>query len=131
MRACIDETERRRAKQLAYNAQYQIEPQTIIKSLPEDLRKIYGIEPEDSALMAEGKQLDSLEAAGVKNVEELDKLIRKKTKEMKKIGFQSGLRTQPGEANGSASRFRFRTLQLLSSNWRNYQKCSRFDNEVR
>ena len=85
MRACIDETERRRAKQLAYNAQYQIEPQTIIKSLPEDLRKIYGIEPEDSALMAEGKQLDSLEAAGVKNVEELDKLIRKKTKEMKKL----------------------------------------------
>jgi excinuclease ABC subunit B len=85
MRACIEETERRRAKQLAYNEQHGIEPQTIIKNLPEDLRKIYGIEPEDALDEQRAAKLDSLEAAGVRDVGELDKLIRKKTKEMKKL----------------------------------------------
>jgi excinuclease ABC subunit B len=85
MRACIEETERRRAKQLAHNEKHGIEPQTILKNLPEDLRKIYGIEPEDALDEQRAAKLDSLEAAGVRNIDELDKLIRKKTKEMKKL----------------------------------------------
>lgn len=85
MRACIDETERRRAKQLAYNEKHQIEPQTIIKNLPEDLRKIYGLETDEAATKEGSKRLTSLEAAGVRNIAELDQLIRKKTKEMKKL----------------------------------------------
>jgi excinuclease ABC subunit B len=85
MRACIEETERRRAKQLAHNEKHGIEPQTILKNLPEDLRKIYGIEPEDALDEQRAAKLDSLEAAGVRNIDELDKLIRKKTKEMKNL----------------------------------------------
>lgn len=85
MRACIEETERRRIKQLAFNEEHNIEPKTIIKSLPEDLRKIYGIEPEDNSDKDSKKQLNSLESAGVRSVAELDQLIRKKTKEMKKL----------------------------------------------
>jgi excinuclease ABC subunit B len=87
MRACIDETDRRRAKQVEYNTEHGITPQTIIKDLPIELRKLYGIDPEaDTApTSVYGKRLDDLEAAGVKSVGELDKLITKKSKEMKKL----------------------------------------------
>ena len=81
MRACMDETERRRLIQQAYNEKHGIIPQTIIKSLPIDLRKLYGLDPEpevDSAAIAK------LSEAGVENVEALEKLIADKQKEMKK-----------------------------------------------
>ena len=47
MRACIDETKRRRAKQMAYNASHGIVPQTIVKSV-RDLLEISAA-PESTA----------------------------------------------------------------------------------
>jgi excinuclease ABC subunit B len=82
MRTCIDETSRRRKVQQDYNTEHGITPQTIIKDLPEDLRKLYGLYEEEDDLSTT-KKFD-LESLGVKNVKELDKLIKKRTKEMQK-----------------------------------------------
>jgi len=83
IKACIDETNRRRQKQLAYNEEHGITPQTIIKSIPEDLRAIYGIAKTDEPLLDVNaiKDLDSLR---IESVQELDKAIRSKQKEMRK-----------------------------------------------
>lgn len=83
MRACIDETDRRRAKQRAYNVEHNIEPKTIIKALPQDLRTLYGIASKEEDIL-DNKTMKSLDAAGVKSVSELDQMIKKKQKDMKK-----------------------------------------------
>jgi excinuclease ABC subunit B len=41
MRACMDEVERRREKQLEYNAEHGIEPKTIIKPVRDSIESIY------------------------------------------------------------------------------------------
>ena len=82
MRACMDETDRRRTIQEAYNTEHNITPQTIIKSLPVSLRKLYGLDPEPEVPSA---TVDDLAAAGVATIEELGKLIATKQKEMKKL----------------------------------------------
>ena len=46
MKAAMDETERRRAKQLAYNEEHGIEPKTILKSLENPLDNLYGKDEE-------------------------------------------------------------------------------------
>ncbi len=46
MKAAMDETERRRAKQLAYNEKHGIEPKTILKSLENPLDNLYGKDEE-------------------------------------------------------------------------------------
>ena len=82
MRACIEETDRRRTLQQAYNTEHGITPQTIIKSLPTDLRKLYGLDPESEV---QDQSVSSLTEAGVHSAEELAQLIAKKQKEMKKL----------------------------------------------
>ena len=83
MKACLEETDRRRKIQIAYNEEHGITPETIKKQLPQDLREIYGIDREDPSESTH--KYSSLKEIGVSSVEELDKLIRKKTKEMKKL----------------------------------------------
>ncbi|MBQ8173482.1 MAG: UvrB/UvrC motif-containing protein, partial [Mailhella sp.] len=46
MKAAMDETERRRAKQLAYNEEHGIVPKTILKSLENPLDNLYGKDEE-------------------------------------------------------------------------------------
>jgi len=53
MQACIDETERRRKKQLAYNEEHGIVPQTIIKSMRSILDELSEKDDPDLALIAE------------------------------------------------------------------------------
>lgn len=82
MKDCIDETDRRRAIQEAYNKEHGITPTTIMKSIPDNLRKIYGLE-------SEAEQISSDKTAtfadfGVKSPGELEKLIAKKQKDMRK-----------------------------------------------
>jgi excinuclease ABC subunit B len=83
MQACIDETERRRTIQIAYNTEHGIEPKSIIKALPVDLRKLYGLDTEEESAAATGTQVD-LKELGVNSVAELEALIKKKQKDMKK-----------------------------------------------
>ena len=53
MQACLDETERRRKKQLAYNAEHHITPQSIKKSLRSILDEISSGDYSTPALVAE------------------------------------------------------------------------------
>jgi len=53
MQACIEETERRRTKQLAYNKEHGIIPQTIIKSMRSILDDLSEKDDPDLALVAE------------------------------------------------------------------------------
>ena len=83
MKQCMDETTRRRSIQMAYNKEHGITPQTIIKTIPEDLRKVYGLATESDDLESPDikKALAMLAKHDVATVE---KTIRDKTKDMQK-----------------------------------------------
>ena len=72
MRACIDETERRRAKQIAYNKAHGIVPKTIIKSV-RDLIEISAA-PESGA-KAKGVKMTERERKEL--IQELESKMRK------------------------------------------------------
>jgi len=55
MQACLDETERRRAKQLAYNEEHNITPKSIKKSLRSILDEISSKDYGDMPMVAEGE----------------------------------------------------------------------------
>ena len=78
MKLTIDETERRRAKQLAFNQAHHIEPRTIVKKIqgklvPEDLDRVaepspaYGERPRD--ILKKIKQLEKEMRAAAKELE--------------------------------------------------------------
>ena len=72
MRACIDETERRRKKQMAYNAEHGIVPKTIVK----DIRDIIEISTAaDAVTKANGVRMTSAERK--KLIDELEAKMRK------------------------------------------------------
>ncbi len=82
MRACIDETNRRRAIQLAFNEKHGITPESIKKSLGKGLREIYGLTDETPGKFVRDAN-KILSEHKVKSEQDLDKLIRVKTREMK------------------------------------------------
>jgi excinuclease ABC subunit B len=83
IKECLDETTRRRDKQIAYNKEHNISPQTILKAIPEDLRVIYGLQKEDEPLIGSAAK-SRMDDTQYKNVQQLEKEITKKTKEMRK-----------------------------------------------
>jgi len=85
--ATLEETNRRREKQLAFNKLHGIEPQTIIKKVPEDMRSVYGLTG-DELEKALDKIVASLDGLDVTNAKDLDKAIRKKTKDMQKAASE-------------------------------------------
>lgn len=74
MNQAIDETNRRRAKQLAYNTENNITPQSIVKSLDMDLARI--VEADYVTIALNETELDAA-AAGVRNEEQLSELLKK------------------------------------------------------
>ena len=77
MRAAIDETERRRAKQQAYNEAHGITPKTIVKSV-RDLIDISQSAAEAVAYTEEGRKLTRRERE--QEIERLEKEMRKAAK---------------------------------------------------
>ena len=75
MQACLDETERRREKQLAYNQEHDITPQTIIKSMRSILDDLSDKDSAPLSLVAE-------EESRYANPEQLKKEIAKLKKGM-------------------------------------------------
>jgi len=85
IKACLDETSRRRDVQLAYNATHGIVPQSIIKSIPEKMRIVYNLSDVDGE---EELLKGALNLVGDKtillNPRKFDKYISKLMKEMQK-----------------------------------------------
>ena len=71
MRACIDETERRRAKQMAYNREHGIVPKTIVKSV----RDLIEISTDTAAAKANGVRLTERERREL--IDKLESQMRK------------------------------------------------------
>ena len=103
MKAAMDETERRRAKQLAYNEEHGIVPKTVLKSLENPLDNLYGKDEEGKTKRGRskadaktdkskgrGKKKDAAPEAPVpqspgdiaKLITELDKAMRAAAKEL-------------------------------------------------
>jgi excinuclease ABC subunit B len=82
MKACIDETERRRRKQIDFNEEHGIQPQTIQKKMQPGLREIYGLSSDDHH-KPKTQVNQVLEQNNAHSTKDLEKLIAKKTKEMK------------------------------------------------
>jgi excinuclease ABC subunit B len=87
MQACIDETERRRVKQLAWNIENNITPETIKKSM----RNILGSIEEKDYYTPSGSVSETSEDYGVhpKNIPKLVKKLRKEMLEAaKQLNFE-------------------------------------------
>jgi len=79
MRACIDETERRRAIQIAHNEKHGITPTSVKRKI----RELSGKAVEGGAGRALSRAVEAAEAMDAKNPEELRTIVRKLRKEMK------------------------------------------------
>jgi excinuclease ABC subunit B len=53
MRQALEETERRRKRQLEYNKRYKITPKTIVKSIPESIKEIADVQVETKSMAKE------------------------------------------------------------------------------
>ena len=90
MEEAMKETERRRELQQSYNREHNIVPKTVLKSVGDDLRAVYGLVKKEKQEET-GQKLDDfnpsekMEAWKVGNAKQLESLMRKKTKEMHKL----------------------------------------------
>src|SRR5213593_927264 len=80
MNQAIDETNRRRAKQMAYNKENDITPRSIIKSVDMELARI--VEADYVSVPVDDKALDAA-AAEIKNEQELAQLLQQLEKQMR------------------------------------------------
>src|SRR5499427_5941316 len=80
MNQAIDETNRRRAKQMAFNKENNITPMSIVKSVDMELARI--VEADYVSVPLDDKTLDAA-AAGIKNEQQLAELLQQLEKQMR------------------------------------------------
>lgn len=86
---CLEETNRRRIKQDEYNRLNNITPQSILKKIPENLRKIYNLDYGDDyqeKLMQAVSYLGDMKI--LKDPKKLEKHVQKLFKEMQKASLR-------------------------------------------
>jgi len=82
MASAMAEMERRRTKQLAYNAEYEITPQSIVRRVQESIEVEYG-EDAETKVEKSGSEVDFQELIG-KGSRACDRVLRQWEKEMAK-----------------------------------------------
>ncbi|MCP2604631.1 excinuclease ABC subunit UvrB [Candidatus Aminicenantes bacterium AH-873-B07] len=82
MRKAIEETERRRRIQEKYNQKYNITPQSIVKSIDEELYKVYESDYFDYTKIAEEKDIYLSPEERKKKIEKLEKEMKKAVKKL-------------------------------------------------
>ncbi len=87
MRECMDETARRRTLQMAHNKEHGITPKTVIKTIPEDLRKVYGLATESDELESPDVK-KALALLAKHDITTVEKTIREKSKQMQKFAAE-------------------------------------------
>jgi excinuclease ABC subunit B len=87
MRECMDETARRRTLQMAHNKEHGITPKTVIKTIPEDLRKVYGLATESDELESPDVK-KALALLAKHDIATVEKTIREKSKQMQKFAAE-------------------------------------------
>jgi excinuclease ABC subunit B len=80
MNHAIDETNRRRAKQMAFNKENNITPMSIVKSVDMELARI--VEADYVSVPVDDRSLDAA-AAGIKNKQQLAQLLEQLEKQMR------------------------------------------------
>ncbi len=80
MRYALDETDRRRARQMAYNKEHGIEPQSIIKQI-KDLTAEVASEQDDQKMVAESRA--AYNVTGAMPLHEIEHLVEQLEKQMK------------------------------------------------
>lgn len=89
MKECMDETDRRREKQIAYNTEHGVTPQTIAKKIPEHLKKLYNLDFGDEYQASLQETLaDVKDEPWARNPRLLDKEVKKLMKQMQKAASQ-------------------------------------------
>jgi excinuclease ABC subunit B len=115
MQECINETNRRREKQVAYNLENNITPQTISKKIPEQLRKIYNLDFHDTEQLLQNdvSQIVSDEKI-LNNPAKLEKEIEKLNKKMKKYAAMMEFE-KAAELRDDAQKLRMHLATILQN----------------
>ncbi len=116
MRACLDETERRRNKQIAHNTANGITPQTIVKKIPDRIKDLYNLDFADdyfeklasSAEKARDIAHGKLKPEKIKK--EIEKLNAKMRKAAQKLEFE-----EAAELRDEMSRLKEILMDVMSA----------------
>jgi excinuclease ABC subunit B len=85
IQACVEETKRRRERQMAFNEHHQVTPQTILKKIPENFKKLFDLDYGDEYYEDLSSNLEDPEVVTLlKSPKKFEKEIKRLTKEMEK-----------------------------------------------
>ena len=116
MRATMDETMRRRNRQIAYNTENGITPQTIIKKIPPEFLKFYNLDfGDEDPLKAEDKKSILGKLSELTDPRKIEKEIEKLTTQMKKAAQKMDFE-KAAEVRDKLKALRSHLMNILDGN---------------